>query len=153
MTFFEIEHIIFPRNKEVKKQRIDEGEQMLDSTITGGSIMERKLLSISSKRQITIPQKFYNLLGFGTEAECIIRGKELIIRPIEIHSDGEFAEQILEDLIKKGYSGEELLIEFRNTQKKIRPAVERLLSEAEKVAMDDSQKITIDEIFDAEEDE
>ena len=27
--------------------------------------MARKVLSISSKRQITIPQKFYQTLGFG----------------------------------------------------------------------------------------
>ena len=39
----------------------------------GGSKMDRKVLSISSKRQITIPQKFYQLLGFGDEAECVLR--------------------------------------------------------------------------------
>ena len=33
-------------------------------------VMDRKIVSISSKRQITIPQKFFNLLGFGNEAEC-----------------------------------------------------------------------------------
>ena len=36
--------------------------------------MNRKVLSISSKRQITIPQKFYQSLGFGDEAECVVRG-------------------------------------------------------------------------------
>ncbi len=41
--------------------------------------MNRKILSISSKRQITIPQKFYQTLGFGDEAECVMRGNELVI--------------------------------------------------------------------------
>ena len=38
----------------------------------GTTKMNRKVLSISSKRQITIPQKFYQSLGFGDEAECMI---------------------------------------------------------------------------------
>lgn len=62
-------------------------------------VMDRKIVSISSKRQITIPQKFFNLLGFGTEAECIISGNELVIRPVKPVSGGEFAEQILADLV------------------------------------------------------
>ena len=44
----------------------------------GGSKMKRKILSISSKRQITIPQKFYQALVIGDEAECVMRGNELI---------------------------------------------------------------------------
>ena len=47
--------------------------------------MNRKILSISSKRQITIPQKFYQALGFGSEAECVVRGDELVIRPCNLH--------------------------------------------------------------------
>ena len=75
----------------------------------GGSKMNRKILSISSKRQITIPQKFYQTLGFGDEAECVMRGNELIIRPVKTVAGGEFAEQILAELIAEGLSGEELL--------------------------------------------
>ena len=30
--------------------------------------MERKMIRISGKRQITIPQKYFDLLGFDTEA-------------------------------------------------------------------------------------
>ena len=33
----------------------------------GNTKMNREILSISSKRQVTIPQKFYQLLGFGDE--------------------------------------------------------------------------------------
>lgn len=115
--------------------------------------MERKLLSISSKRQITIPQKFFNMLGFGTEAECLVRGNELVIRPIETRADGEFAEQILEDLIKQGYSGDELLIQFRKEQKKIKPAVQAMISEARKIAKDGTASSTTEEIFGTEDSE
>ena len=46
---------------------------------------------------------------------------------------GEFAEFILDDLIAEGYSGNELLSEFIKRKKKIRPAVEAMLGEADKV--------------------
>ena len=47
--------------------------------LKGSASMESKKVSISSKRQITIPQKFFTLLGFNTEAECIMRGNELVL--------------------------------------------------------------------------
>lgn len=86
--------------------------------LKGSASMESKKVSISSKRQITIPQKFFTLLGFNTEAECIMRGNELVLRPVKENTSGEFAEQILADLIRQGYSGEELLEKFKQTQRK-----------------------------------
>jgi len=35
--------------------------------------MGTKKVRISSKRQITIPQKFFTALGFDTEAECSVK--------------------------------------------------------------------------------
>ena len=116
----------------------------------GGSKMDRKVLSISSKRQITIPQKFYQLLGFGDEAECVLRGNELIIRPIKTVSGGEFAEQILEELISEGLSGEVLLARFKERQAQIRPAVESMLTDAEKAAEGKGDYATDDDVFGTE---
>lgn len=45
-----------------------------------------------------------------------------------------FSEQIIADLINQGYSGENLLKKFRQTQQKIRPAVEAMLAEADQIA-------------------
>lgn len=98
---------------------------------------ERKIIRISPKRQITIPQKQFEQLGFGKEAECFVRERELVIRPLRLYDSalgGEFAEEILADLIKQGYSGEELLAQFKKMQRQIRPAVERMLDEAEALA-------------------
>lgn len=128
-------------------------EAMIMSTALaqkGGSKMDRKVLSISSKRQITIPQKFYQLLGFGDEAECVLRGNELIIRPIKTVSGGEFAEQILEELIAEGLSGEALLARFKERQAQIRPAVESMLTDAEKVAEGKGNYATYDDVFGTE---
>ena len=105
---------------------------------------------ISSKRQITIPQKFFTLLGFNTEAECIMRGNELVLRPVKENTSGEFAEQILADLIRQGYSGEELLEKFKQTQRKIRPAVEAMLAEADRVAESKSGGYSLEDVFGTE---
>lgn len=118
-----------------------------------GGLMEKKKVSISQKRQITIPQKFFTLLGFDKEAECIMRGNELVIRPVKENVSGEFAAEILEDLIKKGYSGQKLLNEFKIMQAKVRPAVELMLAEAEQVANGDGEYFTYDDVFNSEDDE
>ena len=110
-------------------------------------INERKILSISSKRQITIPQKYFALLGFGSEAECVFNGDELIIRPVRIVGSGEFAEQILEDLIGQGLSGQELLDEFKHRQAQIRPAVENMLAKARRAAEESEEFSTYDAVF------
>lgn len=119
----------------------------------GNTIMEKKIVSISSKRQITIPQKFFALLGFDTEAECVVRGNELIIRPAKTNAGGEFAEYILADLIAQGLSGNELLAEFRKKQAKVRPAVEAMIADAYEVATGNGEYSTYDDVFKPEDDE
>ncbi|MDE6221244.1 MAG: AbrB/MazE/SpoVT family DNA-binding domain-containing protein [Lachnospiraceae bacterium] len=117
-----------------------------------GSIpMETKKISISAKRQITIPQKFFTMLGFDAEAECMVRGNELVIRPAKANTGGEFAEQILADLISQGYSGMELLDRFKKAQKEVHPAVEAMLAEAEKVANSEAGYESYDDVFGTEE--
>jgi len=97
-----------------------------------GHLMETKRISVSKKRQITIPQKFFEKLNIGDEVECIMTSSEIIIRPVR--QETEFAEEILKDLIAKGLQGEQLLTEFRNIRAKIRPAVKRMIEEAEQLA-------------------
>lgn len=115
--------------------------------------MEMKKISISAKRQITIPQKFFAMLGFDTEAECMVRGNELVIRPAKNNTGGEFAEQILADLIAQGYSGDELLKRFKEMQGQVRPAVEAMLEEAKRVADSKSEYASYEDVFGVEENE
>ncbi len=113
--------------------------------------MDRKVISISSKRQITIPQRFFDSLGFESEAECILRGNELVIRPVKPAHGGEFAEQILAELISQGLSGTELLEKFKEKQAAVRPAVEAMLSEAEDIAAGKAEFSAYEDIFGGEE--
>ena len=122
----------------------------MTTAVTGGMTMDSRKVSISSKRQITIPQKYYAMLGFGSEAECILRNGELIIRPVKTISSGEFDEYILADLIKEGFSGEELLKEFRLRRKEVRPAVETMLDEAGKAAHDEIKYYSYNDVFGSE---
>ncbi|MBR1479073.1 MAG: AbrB/MazE/SpoVT family DNA-binding domain-containing protein [Lachnospiraceae bacterium] len=91
---------------------------------------EQKKVTISSKRQFTIPQKFFTKLGFDREAVCTLGNGMLIIEPARSANGGEFAEQILSDLIAEGYNGQELLAEFKSRQSQVRPAVEKMLGAA-----------------------
>lgn len=117
------------------------------------SVLDKKTISITGKRQITIPQKFYETLGFGKEAECVLRDGEIVIRPVRSQEGEMFSEQILADLIAQGYSGDELLVAFRETRAQIRPAVEALLEEAERAAAQPEKYATYSDVFGVEDDE
>lgn len=121
--------------------------------LKGNVPMEMKKISISAKRQITIPQKFFTMLGFDAEAECMVRGNELVIRPAKTNTGGEFAEQILADLIAQGYSGNELLDHFKKAQGQVRPAVEAMIVEAGHAAASESEYMSYEDVFNGKEKE
>ena len=123
----------------------------METGVKGGNPMNRKTIRISEKRQLTIPQKFFEALGFSTEAECILRGNEIVLRPVREQGGGEFAEQILADLIAQGFSGDQLLTEFKKMQKKVRPAVEAMLTQAEQAARGESESSSYEDVFGTEE--
>ena len=116
----------------------------------GTAKVNRKILSISSKRQITIPQKFYQKLGFDSEAECIMQDGMLIIRPVKTVYDSEFSEQILEALIKEGLSGEALLTAFKKRQTQVKAAVRTMTYEARCAAEGKCEYETYEDVFGTE---
>ena len=115
------------------------------------TLYEQKRVTITSKRQFTIPQKFYTALGFAREAVCTIQGGALVIKPVVYAPGGDFSEHILADLIAEGFSGEELLTEFKLRQAKVRPAVKAMLKDAKAAARGEGEYVTYEEIFGAEE--
>jgi len=85
-------------------------------------------ISVSSKKQITIPKDFYDALGIGDEVLIELAENKLIIRPIrEDHVD--FSDLILKDLINEGYTGEELYEAFKYRKSQLSPALEKMISE------------------------
>lgn len=97
--------------------------------------VEWRRAKVSSKRQVTIPQKFFEAAGIKDEVEFGLRGNNIIIRPVRenVGSD-QFADLILADLIKEGYGGEELLVEFRQRQASLRHSVKEWIAEAQEAA-------------------
>jgi len=123
----------------------------MPQNITGlDNRIERKIISVSVKRQLTIPQKYFDALGFDNEAECILQEDGLLIRPMRV-AGGEFSEQILTDLISQGYEGQELLEKFKLYSRAIRPAVIKMLEETEDFAQSGEGRIPMDELFGTEE--
>lgn len=114
--------------------------------------MDRKLLRVSSKRQITIPQAFFTKLGLSDQVDCILHGNELILRPVKRDTGGEFAEQILSDLIAEGFSGEDLLQKFKERQAQVRPAVETMIAQAEGAAQGTEAYESYEDVFGAGDD-
>lgn len=116
--------------------------------------MEKRRINISSKRQITIPAKYYEELGFSKELDCIYSKGMLILTPVK-REDPAFAEEILADLISQGYSGEKLLSEFKKINRQIRPAVEKIIEEADALAEAASENYIdpTDDIFGTDESE
>lgn len=114
--------------------------------------VEKRRIHISSKRQITIPSKYYEALGLSNEIDCIYANDMLILTPVR-NEDSAFAEEILADLIRQGYSGQKLLSEFKRILRQIRPAVEKLIEEADALAKEASVNYLdpTDEIFGADE--
>jgi len=112
----------------------------------GGIPVLKKRISVSQKRQITIPIEFFNSVGIEKEVECYVQNNAIVICPVR-ESTGEFDEQILADLIAQGLSGQELLSMFKETRRQIRPAVESLLAEARSAADGKGHFSTYQDVF------
>ena len=112
--------------------------------------VNKKRIRVSAKRQITIPIKFHKLLGISSEVDCHVRNGALIITPILPEHSSEFTEEILAELVAQGLTGEQLLAKFKEMNRKIRPAVEALLAEADAAATKSVKTDQFTAIFGAE---
>lgn len=111
--------------------------------------MDRKIISVSKKRQITIPLKFYKHLGLDNEVECTIEDGAIVIRPLTKES-GEFSTEILKDLVSQGYTGDELVKQFEAQSKNVKKAVTSMLEEADAIAAGEKKTEGFDDIFASE---
>ena len=113
------------------------------------SAMIKKRISVSQKRQITIPIDFFKSIGIDKEVDCYVQNNAIVIRPVR-EGVGEFDEQILADLISQGFSGQELLARFKDARNQIRPAVQSLLGQARLAAEGKTQFSTYEDVFGTE---
>ena len=61
--------------------------------------------------------------------------------------NGEFDAEIISELKKKGYTGEKLISEFERMRKSVRPAIEKMITEADNIARDCTDYAQMEDIF------
>lgn len=105
---------------------LQKGSVTMEEFPTAKSI---KRVKVSKQRQISIPKEFYEALNIDDEALLEFTGKAIIIRAAE-SENVDFSKEILTDLVKKGYSGEELIQEFIRLKSNIPRALDFLKKEA-----------------------
>ena len=110
------------------------------------SMVDRKIISVTGKRQVTIPLRFYERLRFGKEVECVLTDNAIVLRPLSTRDDG-FTMEILKDLVSQGYSGDELIAKFAEQQQNIKKAIDILCIEADEIAAGKRKGATTEDIF------
>lgn len=93
------------------------------------ALAEPQAIKISSKRQITIPSKLYEEMGFTEYALCTWTEDGLLLQPLEV-GDEDTTVDILRYLIAQGHEGEDLIERYQEMKRKIIP-LKKLIEEAE----------------------
>ena len=93
------------------------------------ALAEPQRVKISSKRQVTIPARWYREMGFDEYALAIWTEDGLLLQPISV-DDEDVTVDILRQLIAEGYEGDELIDEYCKVKGKI-ISVKPLIAEAE----------------------
>ncbi|WP_031548099.1 AbrB/MazE/SpoVT family DNA-binding domain-containing protein [Salinicoccus luteus] len=88
-----------------------------------------KRVTVSSKRQISIPKEFCDALGIENDVILELHNNGIIVRPVKQQID-DFSEELLSDLIDEGYEGQDLKRVFAERKAMISSAVDSLAEEA-----------------------
>lgn len=127
----------------------DKGVTRMATRISDEDVKGRKIINVSSKRQITIPLQFYRQLDLGSEIECLLEDGRIILQPL--HRDpSEFSLEILKDLLAQGYAGDLLLEQFEKQSQAIKKAANQMLEEADAMATGRLPSASFDEVFGSE---
>lgn len=142
--------VTYPEGSEVVMTLIEKirGEGIEEGILKGMERGMEKGMELGAKqRNIEIAKKLAKI-NFPIEQIVDITG--LTKKEVEkIAADPAFAEEILAELINQGYTGEKLLAEFKKINRQIRPAVEKIIAEADALAKAASENYVdrTDDIF------
>lgn len=79
---------------------------------------EPKKVKVSKQRQITIPKFYFDALEMQDEVTVELVEDGILIKPIHKVPE-DFAEHLLESLVEKGLSGQELLEKFKEAKSNV----------------------------------
>lgn len=108
--------------------------------------LNKRIIHVSGKRQITIPLRFYQSLGLNDQVECSLEDGALVIRPLT-HEGNEFSVEILKELVAQGFSGDELIKKFSENSRQIKKAIRSLLEEADDIAAGQRHSASMSDVF------
>ncbi|WP_053415993.1 hypothetical protein [Viridibacillus arvi] len=80
--------------------------------------IKNKTIKVSAQRHLVIPKEYYDTLGISEEVTIELHERHLVIKPV-IKIDADFAENLLEELIIAGFSGEELVAKFKEVKQMV----------------------------------
>ena len=78
-------------------------------------MIKSKKIKVSGQRHLVIPKEYYDALHIGEEVTIELHEGHLVIKPV-VKVDEDFAENLLEELIAAGLSGEELVAKFKEVK-------------------------------------
>lgn len=81
-------------------------------------LIKSKTIKVSAQRHLVIPKEYYEALNIGEEVTIELHEEQLVIKPV-IKVSEDFAENLLEELIAAGYSGEELVVKFKEVKQQV----------------------------------
>lgn len=81
-------------------------------------LIKSKNIKVSAQRHLVIPKEYYEALNIGEEVTIELHEDQLVIKPV-IKVSEDFAENLLEELIAAGYSGEELVAKFKEVKQQV----------------------------------
>ena len=81
-------------------------------------VIKSKTIKVSAQRHLVIPKEYYDALNIGEEVKIELYEGQLIIKPV-VKVDEDFAENLLEELIAAGFSGEELVAKFKEVKQMV----------------------------------
>lgn len=81
-------------------------------------IIKSKTIKVSAQRHLVIPKEYYEALNIGEEVTIELHEGQLVIKPV-IKVSEDFAENLLEELIAAGFSGEELIAKFKEVKQMV----------------------------------
>lgn len=81
-------------------------------------MIKSKTIKVSAQRHLVIPKEYYDILNIGEKVTIELHEGQLVIKPI-VKVDENFAENLLEELIAAGYSGEELVAKFKEVKQQV----------------------------------
>lgn len=127
-----------------------------------GEVLEYREITVTSKRQITIPKSFFDRLAVEQRFVAYLTNEGIFLKPIRTESETVYDDDlknIVRKVVSEGYSGEEMVEEIVYRFGEYNKLIEKRIQEFERdltsdsVSDDESEDehfYGLDALFDAE---